>query len=203
MLAAMSTRETADVRRQSLIDAAAASLAQEGVGGTSVRSICARAGVSPGLLTHYFSGIDALIAATYRDVTARVATRLDEAAAQAGSDPRARIQAFINASFGPPIADPALLATWLAFWSLVKTDPAIAAIHRETYRGYRDRLQLLLVACGLDPGEAGPVAIALTALVDGLWLELSLDPTSFTPAEAGVIARRWLETLLERPRLTS
>ena len=199
----MSTRETADVRRQSLIDAAAASLAQEGVGGTSVRSICARAGVSPGLLTHYFSGIDALIAATYRDVTARVATRLDEAAAQAGSDPRARIQAFINASFGPPIADPALLATWLAFWSLVKTDPAIAAIHRETYRGYRDRLQLLLVACGLDPGEAGPVAIALTALVDGLWLELSLDPTSFTPAEAGVIARRWLETLLERPRLTS
>lgn len=194
-----STRESADFRRQSLIEAAAACLAESGVAGTSVRTICARAGVSPGLLRHYFEGIDDLIAATYRDVTDRVAATLRAAEEEAGNDPRARLVAFITASFRPPIADPALLSTWLAFWSLVKTEPVIAAIHGESYRSSREQLELLLGDCGLGPGEAGPVAIALTALVDGLWLELSLDPTTFTPADATAMAVRWVDTLLERP----
>ena len=193
------TRESADFRRQSLIDATAASLAEQGVAGTSVRAICARAGVSPGLLTHYFDGIDDLVAATYRDVTDRVSATLRAAEEAAGDAPRARLIAFITASFRPPIADPALLATWLAFWSLVKTAPAIASIHGETYRGYREELELLLGGCGLTPAEAGPVAIALSALVDGLWLELSLDPSTFTPAQASAMAVRWVDSLLERP----
>ncbi|MES2698100.1 MAG: TetR family transcriptional regulator, partial [Pseudomonadota bacterium] len=66
-------REDADVRRQSLIAACAECLAEVGARGVSVRSICRRAGVSAGLLTHYFSGIDQLILATYRDTGRRVA----------------------------------------------------------------------------------------------------------------------------------
>jgi transcriptional repressor BetI len=196
MLPAMSSREKADVRRQSLIEAAAASLAERGVAGTSVRTICARAGVSPGLLRHYFDGIDALVAETYRDVTARVAAALAAAVAAAGEAPRARLVAFVTASFRPPIADPSLLATWLAFWSLVNTDPAIADIHRHTYRGYRADLEALLAACGVPAADTAPVAIALTALVDGLWLELSLDPSTFTPDQASAMAVRWLDALV-------
>ena len=48
-------------------------LAREGVGGTSVRTICAEAGVSPGLLRHYFEGVDELIAAAYEAVSQRIA----------------------------------------------------------------------------------------------------------------------------------
>lgn len=193
----MSTRETADVRRKALIEATAACLAEAGVAGTSVRTICARAGVSPGLLTHYFDGIGALIAATYGEVTARVSDTLSAAAERAGNDPRARIIAFLTASFRPPVADASLLATWLAFWSLVKTEPAIAEIHRQTYRDYRAELEGLLHGCGVGAAEARPIAIALTALVDGLWLELSLDPTTFTPSEASDMAVRWLNALLQ------
>ena len=196
----MSNRETADSRRQSLIEAAAACLAETGVGGTSVRTICARAGVSPGLLTHYFSGIDALIAETYRDVTARVSATLTEGANAAGEEPRTRLVAFVTASFRPPVADPSLLATWLAFWSLVKTDAAIAAIHRQTYRDYRSTLEELLAGCGLTKAQAGPAAIALTALVDGLWLELTLDPSTFTAGQAEAIAIRWVDVLLAEPQ---
>lgn len=194
------SREPADIRRQSLIDAAAACLAERGASGTSVRAICDKAGVSPGLLRHYFDGIDALIAETYRDVVARVSATLDAAAAQAGDDPHARLVAFVTASFRPPIADPRLLATWLAFWSLVKTDDAVAAIHSETYGDYRRQLEGLLADYGLSAAEAGPVAIALTALVDGLWLELSLDPSTFSADQASLMVTRWLDTLLERPR---
>jgi AcrR family transcriptional regulator len=185
------------VRRQSLIEAATACLAEKGVAGTSVRSICARAGVSPGLLRHYFHGIDDLVAAAYREITDRVSETLRGAQEEAGPNPRDRVIAFVTASFRPPIADPQLLATWLAFWSLVKTRPAIAAIHGDTYRGYREELGQLLVACGLGAPRAGPAAIAITALVDGLWLELSLDPSTFTPADASAMAVRWLDHWLE------
>ena len=89
-------RETPDVRRQALIDATARCLAEKGIGGTSVRAICARAGVSSGLLTHYFPGVDALILATYVDVGARVSAALDAAIASAGNDPRDRLPAGIG-----------------------------------------------------------------------------------------------------------
>ena len=195
----MSIRETADARRQSLIEAAAACLADTGVAGTSVRTICARAGVSPGLLTHYFSGVDDLIAETYRDVTGRVSATLSEAADRAGKEPRVRLVAFVTASFRPPIAAPSLLATWLAFWSLVKTDRVIGDIHRQTYHDYRSALEALLRGCGLSGEQAGPAAIALTALVDGLWLELTLDPSTFSPGQAEAIAIRWVDVLLADP----
>jgi AcrR family transcriptional regulator len=199
----MRAREAADVRRQSLIDAAAESLAEHGVAGTSVRSICARAGVSPGLLTHYFAGVDALIAETYRVTAERVAATLEKAVEQAGSDSRARAAAFLTASFRPPIAEPALFATWLAFWSAIKSNPAIAAIHRETYKNYRGQLEQLLRRCGISPVEAGAAAMGLSALVDGLWLELSLDPVPVSRDAASAIVVHWLELTLAAPEATS
>lgn len=187
-------------RRNSLIEACARVLAQQGATGASVRTICAAAGVSPGLLRHYFAGIDDLVAATYLHVGAQVGDALDAAVAAAGPDDRARLDAYVVASFRPPIADPDLLATWLAFWSLVKTSPAIAAIHADLYADYRARLADLLGACGVAPADRRLAAIALTALVDGLWLEISLDPTTFDRAEAMRMAIRWVDATLETPR---
>lgn len=185
------TRETADVRRHDLVEAACRVLAVQGVAGASVRAICAEAGVSPGLLRHYFEGVDALIAAAYEAVGDRIDAALEAAVAAAGPAPRARLSAYLAASFQPPVLDPQLLATWLAFWSLVKVDPRIGAIHQRSYAAYRARLEELLGACA--PGlDARLAAIGLTAVVDGLWLELCLDPSVFTPAEAEAIADRLL-----------
>lgn len=171
-------------------------LARAGAAGASVRAIAVEAGVSPGLVGHYFSGIEALVAATYEHVEAAVAETLDRAVADAGPDPRARLDAFVTASFAPAIADPQLLATWIAFWSLVTARPAIAAQHDEQYSGSRARLEALLGDCGVPPNEQRRAAIAVTALVDGLWLELCLSPGCFSAEEAGDIARRFLDTLI-------
>uniref|UniRef100_UPI0032AF39B5 TetR family transcriptional regulator C-terminal domain-containing protein n=1 Tax=Sphingomonas sp. AR_OL41 TaxID=3042729 RepID=UPI0032AF39B5 len=190
------TRAEPDARRLSLIEATARVLARDGAANASVRVIAREAGVSPGLPGHYFDGIDGLIAATYEHIAERVNVALGSAIAAAGSDPRARLSAYVTASFDPPIADPALLATWLAFWSLVKARPAIAALHDDIYASYRRELEQLLGACGVAHGDLRLAAIAITALVDGLWLELCLSPQSFTPGEARAIAERQIATLL-------
>ncbi len=161
-----------------------------------MRAICAKAGVSPGLLTHYFNGVDDLIAVTYRATGMCVAIALEDAVTAAANSPRARLIAYVTASFRAPIADPELLATWLAFWSLTKSNPVIAAIHAEIYRDYRAGIERLVDA--YRPGKTSPLtAIALTALVDGLWLELSLGNAPFTSAEAALLAERWLDALID------
>ncbi|MET3665171.1 TetR/AcrR family transcriptional regulator [Caulobacter sp. 1776] len=188
------TREHPDVRRQALVAAAEAVLAREGVGGTSVRAICAEAGVSPGLLRHYFEGVDDLIAAAYEAVGQRIDAALEAAIEAAGPGPRDRLLAYLTASFAPPVLDPRLLAAWIGFWSLVKTKPRMAAIHAASYAAFRIRLETLLADAGAR--ETRLAAIALTATVDGLWLELCLDPATFGPDAATRIVARALESWL-------
>lgn len=195
-------RESADVRRQALIDATARCLAEKGVGATSVRAICARAGVSAGLLTHYFDGVDALILATYRDVGEKVAAAMEQAVADAGPDPRDRLWAYLRANFRPPVLDPNLLATWISFWSLVKTSPGIAQTHAETYGCGRERLEVLLreAAPQIPRPDARIAAIGLTALVDGLWLELCLDSSTFSIEEALAMVEEAMTYVIQKPR---
>ena len=189
-------RAEPDERRQSLIEACSRVLAREGVGGTSVRAIALEAGVSPGLVSHYFSGIDGLVAATYAHVEGQVSAALDRAVAAAGNDPWARLEAYVTASFLPPIADAELLATWIAFWSLVRVRADIAAQHDEQYGAFRARLEALLGECGMASQRRRSSAIALAALVDGLWLELCLSPQAFSAEEARAITRETLAALL-------
>lgn len=192
-------REAADVRRQALIEATARCLAEKGVSGTSVRAICARAGVSSGLLTHYFDGVDALILATYVDVGAKVSAALDAAVDAAGNNPRDRLRACLQANFREPILDPDLLATWIAFWSLVKSDARIAAVHADVYGGSRAQMEALLHAAApaLSSAQTRIAAISLTALVDGLWLELCLDRSTFTPEEAQIMVEEAMQRIID------
>jgi AcrR family transcriptional regulator len=193
----MAMRQRPDDRRQSLLEATARCLAARGAAGVSVRAICAEAGVSPGLLRHYFAGVSEAIAETYRWTGERVAHALEVAVAAAGPEPRARLVAYLTASFRPPIAAGELLATWLAFWSLTRSDPAIAAVHAEIYRDFRLGIERLIAEARPDLADTRLAAVALTALIDGLWLELSLGAAPFTPDEAAYLAEMWLDRLLD------
>lgn len=192
------TRTDADERRKLLIEATTRVLARDGASGASVRAIALEAGVSPGLVTHHFGGVDALIAATYAQVGGEVTAALDAAVLRAGDDPRARLSAYVAASFAPPIADRALLATWVAFWSLVIARDDVARLHDEQYAHFRAGLERLLADCRIAPGARRRAAIAITALVDGLWLELCLSPGVLDAAEAGAIAEAQIAALLRQ-----
>lgn len=193
-------REEPDTRRLSLIEACVRVLARKGAAGASVRAIAQEAGASVGLVGHYFGGVDALVAATYEHVDRRVSEALDKAIADAGASPDQRLEAFVTASFAPPIADPGLLATWIAFWSLVTARQDIAHQHDEQYAAYRGRLETLLGDCGVPATERRRHAIAVTALVNGLWLELCLSPGCFKAEEARDIARSFLASITSSDR---
>lgn len=192
------TRDLPEARRQQLIDATQRCLAKFGLDGTSVRHVAAEAGVSPGLVRHHFAGMHDLIAETYRWTGKQVEAHISATLAAAGSDPEAQLRAFIDANFSPPLLDPDLLAVWLTFWSLTRTDPEIRAIHGRVYAEYRKRLERLIAAITARSKtnlDARLSALAFTALLDGLWLEHCLDPNTCTAAQAKTIAQSWVDGL--------
>jgi AcrR family transcriptional regulator len=193
------TRDQPEIRKRKLIEATARCLAELGHAGTSVRAVAARANVSPGLVTHHFKGIDELIVATYAHVGGEVAAVLNAAIDSAKGGAEAKLRAFIDASFRPPVLDRDLLAVWLSFWSLVRRDPGVRKVHKQVYVDYRRRLETLIMEIARERRfkvDAHLAALGLTAMLDGLWLELCLDPTTFATADALRIAQAWVDDLV-------
>jgi TetR/AcrR family transcriptional repressor of bet genes len=170
---------TDDGMQARFVSAALACLAVHGHHGTTVRRIAAEAGVAPGLLTHYFTGKDALIAQAYAELADDVLARLGSAVELAGDDAAARLRAFITASFGATDLGPDLLRVWVHFWAMAMTDADVAAAHRDTDATYRTYLTGLLQPFSANHADAADMAIAVAALLDGMWLSWGLDPERF------------------------
>jgi hypothetical protein len=113
--------------------------------------------------------------------------------------PRDRLSNFFRASFAPEILDPQIFNVWLVFWSMVAHSAEIRAVHFSTYGKYRSVLESLLgqlvASSAAPPFRLRPAAIALSALLDGLWVELSLGRTVFKPREAIALCEDWVNAL--------
>ncbi len=192
-------RATPAVRREALVEATLRCLKQFGHEGVSVRRISAEAGVSIGLINHHFPSKSGLIAETYETIALSLLDSIRQQAENKAVSPRDRLSNFFHASFAPEILDPQLFNVWLVFWSMVAHSAEIRAVHFSTYSKYRSVLESLLSQL-VDSGSAPPfklrtAAIALSALLDGFWVELSLSPTVFKPREAIALCEDWVNAL--------
>ena len=195
-------------RRQSLIEAALDCLSRLGPYGASVREICERAGVSPGLLRHYFDGKDALIIEAYRTLTREYHENLHRVLAGPAGPPQPaaqRLRSLLAANIYSHGTGEERAGTYVAFWTLGRTDPTIQRIQRSAYRKLRKQLAPVLNELAEDRGaqiDAEQLATSLIALLDGFWLDMCVDPMHFSRAKTSAACWEWLETFLRgsRPR---
>jgi TetR/AcrR family transcriptional regulator, transcriptional repressor of bet genes len=192
-------RATPAVRREALVEATLRCLKKYGHDGVSVRRISGAAGVSIGLINHHFPSKASLIAETYETLALSLQDSIRARAENRAASPRARLSDFFRASFAPELLDPQLFNVWVVFWSMVAHSPKIRAVHDRTYGKYRSILEALLgelVKSGAAPAlKLRSAAIALSALLDGLWVELSLSSATFRPSEAIAICEDWVSAL--------
>ena len=165
-------RESPDVRRKSLIQATMRSIAKYGYAGTTIGSICAEAQVSRGLINHHFGTKEELIRQSYMELCEEWAFQTRDMLTDGQGDPEEKLRAMIRVSFGPTVFKTDHLGIWVGFWSVIGKSPTLKKINRELYKQDRDTYQRAFDA------------IALGALMDGLWLEWCLDPKGFSPEEA-------------------
>jgi TetR/AcrR family transcriptional regulator, transcriptional repressor of bet genes len=178
-------RESEETRRADLIAATQALVSEGGPEAATVRAIAARAGVTAGLIRHYFQSKDELTRAAYLSLMDGMTAQGADALEGVGALPEERLAAFVAASLCPPVVDIGAVVLWAAYVNKVRTDDALLAAHETAYLAYRNTLQGLIAALPRDVSEAQlrGEAIACNALIDGLWLEGSLLPHAFAPDE--------------------
>jgi AcrR family transcriptional regulator len=85
-------------RRQRLIDTAIDLLSTEGLSGTTVRAVCAHAGLHSRYFYESFQDIDALLVAVFDQLSAGFLSEVTAAAEAAPDDPKARLRAAVQKS---------------------------------------------------------------------------------------------------------
>ena len=195
-------REPGETRRAALIEATLDCIADGGAEAATVRAIAARAGVTQGLIRHYFSTKEELIGAAFAALMTRLTEDSARRLADGGADPVARLSAFVSGALSPPVIDGRDMALWAAFMQITHRDAALRAVHENSYLAFRDRLETLINDALTVAGHPAPAstlrrhAIACNAVIDGLWLEGSALPDAFAPGELAAIGRASVGALL-------
>lgn len=160
-----------------------------GLQATTVRNVAARAGVSNGLIRHYFSTKDHMIQAAYRATMSGMTASAKASVKDISGAPLLRLRLFVSANLSPPVVDARTLSLWASFISLIHVDQEMAKIHREGYLEFRKVLEHLINDLFADIGkpcsrqECIHHAIKINAIIDGLWLEGCLAHDIFESGE--------------------
>ena len=193
----MDRNDAEDLRRRQLVAATIDTIAEVGFGAATLALIGQRAGVSAGLIAHYFNDKDGLLEATLRSLAVRLARMTTDRLRAAGS-PRARVQAVIETMLAPEEFDPRSCGVWLAFWGQVIHSARLRRIQAIYQQRMLSNLRHALRQL-VPPPEARRLAVALAAMIDGLWLRATLSsPNETDSATARAIASAFIDDAIAR-----
>ena len=193
----MLSRDEPEERRRQLIEVTIDSLAEVGFIGSTLAQIASRAGVSPGLVAHYFGDKDRLLEAAFRTLARRIGQRVAVRFALA-SRPRERIQAVIDANLAPEEFDKRTGSAWLAFWGQVLHAPGLKRVQRAYQRRMLSNLRHALRRL-MPSTPAVHLASMIAAMIDGVWLRAALSGWQEADSEsARALLTEFVDSQLEQ-----
>ncbi|MBV9696191.1 MAG: transcriptional regulator BetI, partial [Gammaproteobacteria bacterium] len=184
--------EGEEARRKQLVEVTIDSLAEVGYVGTTLAEIARRAGVSAGLVAHYFGEKDGLLEAAFRTLARTLAVRMRARLALAHT-PRERVQAVIDINLAPEEFDRRTGTAWLAFWGQVLHVQGLkrvqTAYQKRMLSNLRSDLRQMIPA-----EEARSLGAMIAAMIDGVWLRAALSQWQEADSES---ARALLTAFVE------
>jgi TetR/AcrR family transcriptional repressor of bet genes len=186
-------------RRLSLIEGALESIATHGLNGTTVQTISESSGSSRGLVNHYFKNKDELIVAAYRHLADEWENRVSAFMRESGKSAEERLKALAIASFHPDVLKQKWLKAYLAFWNEAQHAASLRNVNREVNAHYRETVTRLFARAGVEKScliDAEGAALGLLALIDGLWLQLAIDPSTLDASRAQATCCAYIDRML-------
>ena len=185
------------VRRQQLIDATIESVAQKGLQATTINSISKNAGMSSGIISHYFGGKQGLIEATVRYLLSNLKydliSKVDEK-----TTPTQRLMFIVESNFALVQQRKDTTRTWLSFWAQSMHDKELHRLQNENSKRLQSNLTVSFKQ--LMPLAQATLAAELTAaMIDGLWLRAVLsqsDENQFKHSES--LAKNYVHSLIKQ-----
>lgn len=167
------------IRRRQLIDATLSTINDVGINDATIAQIARRAGVSTGIISHYFRDKNGLLEAAMRDIT----RQLSEAVAArlrplANASAEARLCAIVEGNFDETQMHSAATKAWLDFWSSSMHQQPLNRLERVSSGRLLSALTVEFKR-ELPRAQAQLAAKGLAALIDGLWLRAALSDKPF------------------------
>ena len=180
----------ADQRRGQMLRAALDVISERGFADTRIADIAERIGISPALVIYYFKTKDQLLTEAIRHYEdtwyAEGKRRMDRLPTAAE-----RIEEFVAMNLLPD-PDPDLESTnwklWLDFWAQAARNADVAGVRQKSDERWRHVI-VSLVVTGQEAGEFAdidphPFSIFVSALLDGLTVQIALDDPVVDPVSA-------------------
>lgn len=174
-----------DTRKQQLIQATLESIAELGLQNTTIVTISRRAGMSSGIISHYFGGKQGLIEAALRYLLEQLGQDFRARIQRSDGSPEQRLASIIEANFTDFQRSDLAARTWLSFWARSMHEPGLKRLQQINNARLYSNLRYAF-ALRLPKQAATEAARQTAAMIDGFWLRsaLSLDPQeSFAAGE--------------------
>lgn len=191
-----------DTRKQQLIEATMQSISELGMQNTTIVSISKRAGMSSGIISHYFGGKQGLIEAALRYLLEQLGKELRERMAKTDGSPQQRLNCIIESNFSGFQRSELAAHTWLSFWARSVHEPGLKRLQQINNARLYSNLRYSFAQV-LAPQAATDAARQTAAMIDGFWLRsaLSLDPQeSFEAGET--LSKRFVQETLAQAGAT-
>ena len=185
------------LRMDALVNATIGEIGRKGSLDVTVGQIAKAAGVSTALAHHYFGSKDDLFLAAMRAILSEFGAEVQREL-RAATSPRDRLGALVRASFGGRNFQPEVVAAWLNFYVLARTQPKAARLLGIYQRRLASNLTHALRPLTDRPAE---IARNAAALIDGLYIRHALAEAGPPDAAAAIATvERYLTLALgDRP----
>ena len=184
------------IRRPQLVQATMTVIDRVGLHAASISLISKEAGVSTGIINHYFGGKHGLLEETMREIlrqlSSTITTRLRTIPKHNHLE---RINAIIDGNFVGFQAENKVAKTWLAFWSYSMHDPQLKRLQSVNEKRLLSHLKIELKGL-LEAEQADLVAFGIASLIDGIWLRGTLNPAGINAKKAREIINDYLDKQL-------
>ena len=172
------------IRQRQLIDATLAAINEVGMHDATVAQIARRAGVSTGIISHYFKDKNGLLEATMRDITGQLRQAV-----------LSRLRAIVAGNFDDSQISSAAMKAWLAFWASSMHQPMLYRLQQVSSRRLLSNI-VYEFQRALPREEAQEAGYGLAALIDGLWLRAALSGKPLDKARAETLAEHFISQYL-------
>ncbi|MGE0623755.1 MAG: TetR/AcrR family transcriptional regulator [Pseudomonadales bacterium] len=185
-------------RRRDFIEAAYATIVEEGLDNTTVRGVAKKAGFTTGALVHYFKDKDELIRAVLDHFGEEMRQRMISAHDQQRG--RVALRATLIEALPTEKRTGMSWRIWLALWYHSEANADMRDEQRRRYREWFGRIREMLeesIDMGELPGtlDVGEEARSIVALVDGLGVQYLMSGGRLSGRRQIGMIERYLERL--------
>ncbi|MCY9845322.1 transcriptional regulator BetI [Vibrio caribbeanicus] len=185
-----------NIRKPQLVQATMTVIDRVGLHSASISLISREAGVSSGIINHYFGGKHELLQETMREIlrqlSSTVTAKLNDLPKTAHVQ---RINAIIDGNFVGYQARRKVANTWLAFWCYSAHDTELKRLQKVNEKRLISHLKIELKAM-FEPEQADIIVMGIASLIDGLWLRGTLSPEGIDVGKARLIINDYLDKQL-------